>query len=345
MISFVWTASSTWDDPLPVVPSQGGTEMVTLGQCRELDRRGIANRIVTFRMGTDDGRGHSPDVRFEAYASVRELGRLDGRSLLVTEPLDAPADQPPFQILHGRPYVHLSRQHYRTALANRRLIAPSRAAARMWADHLGASPDTIAVMYPFADRAFGVRPLPPREPGPVRVLFAGRLSVEKGVYSFLETLHYFYGKDFVFTVVLAGALGNEYPLVEPLLKANLMVRTLPEQTRQQMAELLVTQDVVVMPGHGTLPPEPFGALSVEAQHAGCRVVAGDAGGHPETDCGGLVLFRPGDPIALAHAIRRAGRMGRLTEAEREKAAQRFTVAQSVDQLLEILDGDTPAYQP
>ncbi|KAA2265823.1 glycosyltransferase family 4 protein [Solihabitans fulvus] len=314
-----------------------------MGQCRELDRRGVANRIVTFGMGAADGREFAPDVTFADYASPQELGRLDDSSFLVTEPLDLPAERPAYQILHGLPYVGLSKQYYRHALSNRRLIAPSRAAARIWMDYLGIPEDMIAVMYPFAEECFGAQPVPPRPPGPARVLFAGRLAAEKGFYTFLEALHHFVGKDFVFTAVLTGTRGDQYPLIEPLARAHPMLTMLPERSRQEMAELLVTQDVVVMPGHSTLRPESFGTLSVEAQHAGCRVAAGDLGGLPETDCGGLVLFRPDDPTSLAHAVRRAARMGRLTSVDRAKAIERFTVAQSVDQLLAIREADLPMY--
>jgi len=200
-------------------------------------------------------------------------------------------------------------------------------------------------MYPFASPHFAEEPVPDREPGPVRVLFASRLSMEKGFYTLLEALHFLAGRDYAVTVLLAGRRGDEYPLIAPLALAHPMIATLPEQTPEGMARLLVTQDVVVMPGHGHTRPESFGMLSVEAQHAGCRVVAGDLGGMPETDCGGLVLSTPDSPVALARAIRRAGRTGRLSTVERARAAERFTVAQSVDRLLALVDADHPAYRP
>jgi len=343
MISFVWTASAIWTEPAPLVPGSGGAETFTLGQCRELNRRGIASQIVTFRMGTADGRELSPDIRFVDYPTPQDLGRLEDPSLLAVEPLDLPATRPPYVILHNPPYASLGRQYYRSALANRRLVATSRAAARMWANHLAVSADTIAVMYPFADVQFGRQPVPERGDGPARVLFAGRLSIGKGFYTFLEALHYLARGDFACTVVLAGAQGDEYPMIEPLAKAHPMLTAVPARTPRQMAELLVTQDVVVMPSHSRAWREPFGTLSVEAQHAGCRVVASDLGGLPETDCGGLHLFEPDNPVALARAVRRAARLGRLVPAERAKAEQRFTVTQSVDQLMAILHGDVPVY--
>jgi D-inositol-3-phosphate glycosyltransferase len=345
MISFIWTFSFAWTEPMPLVPTHGGAERYTIGQCRELDRRGLANRIVTFRMGTADGREFSPDVTFVDYPSAQDLSQLDDRSFLVCEPLDLSSDRPPYQILHGAPSPRRSRQYHRDAYRMRRLITPRRAAGRMWADYLGVPADTIGVMYPFADRCFGAQPVPERAPGPPRVLFAGRLGVEKGIYTLLEALHYFVGRDFVFTVLLAGALGDEYRLVEPLVKAHPMVQTLPARSHPELAELLVTQDVLVMPSRAAVRFEPFGMLSVEAQHAGCRVVASDLGGLPETDCGGLVLFQPDNPIALARAIRQAARMGRLTGSERAKVVQQHTVAQSVDQLLDILNSDLPVFDP
>jgi glycosyltransferase involved in cell wall biosynthesis len=125
-----------------------------------------------------------------------------------------------------------------------------------------------------------------------------------------------------------------------------MLNTVPPQpTPQAMAKLMVGYDVLVMPSHSKMWREPFGILSVEAQHAGCRVVASDIGGLPETDCGGLEVFEPENPLALAQAIRRAGKHGRLTAAKRQKAATHFTVAQSVDQLLDVLASDVAVYQP
>lgn len=44
----------------------------------------------------------------------------------------------------------------------------------------------------------------------------------------------------------------------------------PQKTVPDMAELLSRNDILVVP---SVYAEPFGMLSVEAQHAGCRVVA------------------------------------------------------------------------
>jgi D-inositol-3-phosphate glycosyltransferase len=345
MISFVWTPSSFWTPPFPLIPGNGGTETFTLGQARELTRRGIANQIVTFRLGKEDGRKFSPDVNFIDFEKPGDLGRLDDDVILVTEPLDLSTTRVPFVMLHNPPYIDFTKKFYKHGMTGRKLITNSRASARLWAEYLGTKASHIGVMHPFADACFGTQAIPARHGGPTRVLFAGRLTIEKGFYVFLEALHFFAdSKDFEFTVVLAGRQGSEYPIIEKLVRAHPMLHAVPARsTPQAMAELLVTQDIVVMPSHSAMWREPFGILSVEAQHAGCRVVASDLGGLPETDCGGLHVFEPENPVALARTIRLAAKRGRLTPAERKKAATHFTAAQSVDELLEVLKSDIPAY--
>jgi hypothetical protein len=59
--------------------------------------------------------------------------------------------------------------------------------------------------------------------------------------------------------------------------------------------------IVVIPSNSQYRHETFGIVSVEAQHSGCRVIASDDGGLPETDCGGVVLVAPGQ--------RRGARLG------------------------------------
>jgi glycosyltransferase involved in cell wall biosynthesis len=105
-----------------------------------------------------------------------------------------------------------------------------------------------------------------------------------------------------------------------------------------MAALMARHDIVVMPSNSQYWHETFGIVSIEAQHSGCRVVASDDGGLPETDCGGVVLVSPDNAEALAWGIREAIDSGPLSPAARHDAGVRFTVGQSVDALLEVLAG-------
>lgn len=346
MISFVWTPSSFWTPPFPLIPGNGGTEAFTLGQARELTRRGIPNQIVTFRLGKKDGREFSPDLNFVDFADPKDVVSLDGDAVFATEPLKISTKKPPFIMLHNPPYKQFTKQFYKDNFTGRRLMTNSRASARLWAEYLGAAPNSIGVVFPFADAAFAAEPEPKPAAGPTRVLFAGRLTVAKGFYTFLESLHSFDDdKDFIFTVVLAGTQGEEFRIIQKLVAAHPMLRAVPPRPAiAGMASLLVNQDIVVMPSHSVMWPEPFGMLSVEAQHAGCRVVASRVGGLPETDCGGLHTFEPDNPLALASAIRQAAKRGRLSVAERQLAAAQFTVAQSVDKLTELLNSDLPVYR-
>src|SRR5688572_9035000 len=86
MISYVWTPSSFWTPAFPLIPGNGGTETFTLGHCRELNRRGIKNQIITFRLGKEDGRKLSPDLTFVDYPLPVDMGKLKGDVILATEP-------------------------------------------------------------------------------------------------------------------------------------------------------------------------------------------------------------------------------------------------------------------
>jgi D-inositol-3-phosphate glycosyltransferase len=344
MISFIWSS------PDPLAPGLGGTESFTLGQCRELNRRGIENQIITFGRGDKDGREFSPDISFVSYKTPSDMPQLDGDVVLVTEPVPIKTLRPASVMLHSPPRIGQGSNKYRSAYEGFRLITNSHHSTRVWGDYLGVSPRDIAVMYPFADDAFSEQPTPIRRSGPTRVLFAGRLTVEKGFYTFLEMLHFFVGDpNFEFYITTAGNketyfFKDQKQIIERLARAQPMLNVIPARTTPQaMAELLVSQDIVVMPSHGRLWQEPFGMLSVEAQRCGCRVVASAVGGLAETNCGGLHLFESENSIAFAAAIRRAAKLGRMSTTQRRLASQKFTVAQSVDRLLAILQTSEPRY--
>lgn len=122
-----------------------------------------------------------------------------------------------------------------------------------------------------------------------------------------------------------------------LFKAHPRIKTIaPGKNREEMAAIYARHDVVVMPSSSLLWKEPFGMISIEAQHAGCRVVASNDGGLPETDCGNLILVQPDNPLALAEGIANAIAMGPVSDVSRRKAAKHFTIEASTDQLLKML---------
>ena len=66
-----------------------------------------------------------------------------------------------------------------------------------------------------------------------------------------------------------------------------------------MAALMGENDIDLMPSNGQYWHETFGIVSVEAQHAGCRVVASNDGGLLETDCGAVTFVESDNAEALA----------------------------------------------
>lgn len=343
MISFIWSPGN----PLPA--GTGGSENYTVGQVRELNRRGVPARIVTVGLGADDGRDEFAGIPFLSLPALADIGDLDGTVVFVNEPHPVPTRNPAFLILHNPPPIREHEKAFATAgtrvLA---LIATSRYAAALWASFLDVDVATINVVYPFAEPCFATQPRPDRPRGKTRVLFAGRLSPEKGVYTLLETLHIDIieqNPDLVFTATTAGADKPQGRIIERLLGSHPGISVVAaRRTPAAMAALMAGHDIVVMPSNSQYWHETFGIVSIEAQHSGCRVVASDDGGLPETDCGGVVLVKPDNAEALAWGIRTAMRDGPFPADGRNHAGTRFTVGQSVDTLLAVF-ARPPAIPP
>ena len=341
MISFVWSPG----EGLPA--GTGGSENFTVGQVRELNRRGVDARVVTVGAGVTDGRDDFDDVPFHSVEILDDLSRLDDTVVFVSEAPHVTTRHPAYQILHVPPPL---RNHERLAVTaatrDRTLIATSRFAARLWSDFLDVSIETVHVVYPFAEPVFAVQSRP-KHSGPTRVLYAGRLTPEKGIFTLLSMLHtdLFEGPQMSVTVTRAGADKPHGAIIERMLATNPRLDLVAaRRTPAGMAALLAEHDVVVMPSNSQYWHETFGILAIEAQHAGCRVIASDDGGLPETDCGALALVAPDDAEALAGGILAAQLLGPVPSHVRRQAAQAFTVSDSVDSLLDVLRA-TPAPTP
>ncbi len=340
MISFIWSPGN----PLPA--GTGGSENYTVGQVRELARRGIAAQVVTVGLGPRDGRDGFADVPFLSLPTLAAVGELDGTVVFVNEAHTVPTRHPAFLILHNPPPIREQQRAFAvTGTRELALIATSRYAAALWAAYLDVDVATISVVYPFAEPGFAAQPRAGRATGQTRVLFAGRLSPEKGIYTLLETLHIDIieqDQGLTFTATTAGADKPQGKIIERLLRAHPGISVVAScKTPRTMAALMARHDVVVVPSNSQYWHETFGIVSIEAQHSGCRVVASDDGGLPETDCGGVTLVSPDDAEALAWGIRAAAGSGPLTPAARQGAGARFTVEQSVDALLNVFTRPLP----
>ncbi len=307
---------------------------------RELIRRGIPAQAVTVGLGARDGRSEFIDIPFRSLKKISDLSEVDGVIVFVNEAAVVPTKEPAFVIMHVPPPSEKKRSLVAEAIKGRTLIATSEYAAKLWSDYTGRPLNEIHIAYPFAEPCFAAQVRPPSAPGILRILFAGRLSAQKGIYTFLEMLHMTSIRDntnLVFSVTTAGSDKPEGKIIKLLVDAHPNLSVIPaRKTPAAMAELMSINDVVVMPSNSQYWHETFGIVSVEAQHSGVRVVASDDGGLPETNCGGVILIKPDDPEALAHGVNLAIDKGPLGERIRRHAANLFTVEQSVDNLLRVL---------
>jgi D-inositol-3-phosphate glycosyltransferase len=340
LISFIWSPGNT----LPA--GTGGSENYTVGQVRELNRRGVPAQVVTVGLGASDGREDFADIPFLSLPALADVSELDGTVIFVNEPHTVPTRHPAFLILHNPPPIRERKRAFAVeGTKERALIVTSQYAAALWSVYLDVDVATISVVYPFAEPGFAIQPRPGGEAGKTRVLFAGRLSPEKGIYTLLETLHIdIIEQDprLTFTATTAGADKPQGKIIERLLSAHPGISVVAScKTPSTMAALMARHDVVVMPSNSQYWHETFGIVSIEAQHSGCRVVASDDGGLPETDCGGVVLVSPDNAEALAWGIREAAESGPLSSAARHDAGALFTVEQSVDALLNVLTRPQP----
>ncbi|HEX5116132.1 MAG TPA: glycosyltransferase family 4 protein [Pseudonocardiaceae bacterium] len=340
LISFIWSPGN----PLPA--GTGGSENYTIGQVRELKRRGIPTQVVTVGLGADDGRADFAGIPFLSLRTLADVGDLDGTVVFVNEPHPVATRQPAFLILHNPPPIREQQRPFAVeGTRDRVLIATSRYAAALWSAYLDVDVSTVNVVYPFAEPCFAAQSRTGNATGTTRVLFAGRLSPEKGIYTLLETLHIDVidqDRGLTFTATTAGADKPQGKTIERMLRSHPGISVVAtRKTPSGMAALMADHDIVVMPSNSQYWHETFGIVSIEAQHSGCRVIASDDGGLPETDCGGVVLVTPDDAEALAWGIREAVASGPLPPAVRQDAGTRFTVEQSVDALLAVFAQPLP----
>ena len=168
------------------------------------------------------------------------------------------------------------------------------------AERHGARSGRVRVIpAPTALAGVGVRPLP-TEP---RVLFASRLTREKGVETLLHAFEWVglgIALDIAGTGIAAGHTAQRlrrHP-------AKSRIRLLGQLDRPALLDALARASVVVVP---SVWPEPYGIVGIEALALGRPVVASDAGGMSEwaREELGVLTVPAGDPHRLAAAIQRA----------------------------------------
>lgn len=330
MISFVWPPGE------PMLAGTGGSETYTAGHVRELLRRGIEAQVVTVGHGKKDGRQDFKDIPFIDFPDATGISDLPGTVVFVNKAYPVPTKNKATIIFHCSIPKKSDREKYKVHAAGKTIIATSVYSGQQWALYLDIPYSKINIVLPFADPIFGnvKRSKPSKK---VRILFAGRLHPEKGIYTILEMMHQTDMRDDTFStsIVEAGLhveVGRE---IARMLKNYPYAKLISAQKSvPDMARLLAKTDILLMP---SVFAEPFGMLSVEAQHAGCRVLASNIGGLPETNCGLLTLVTPRSPLALLTGIKQAIALGAVTKKERDDAIDKFTLHESVDDLLKVIN--------
>jgi D-inositol-3-phosphate glycosyltransferase len=329
MISFIWPAGEV------MLAGTGGSETFTAGHVRELLRRGIDAQVVTVGTSIAQSKRDFPGVPFLGLADKTAISDLAGMIIFVNQAYDVPTRRKAAIILHCAVPSKVEQLERKKDVVGKTVIATSIYNAQQWALYLEVPSNTIEVVLPFADPVYGH--VQRSKPGKrVRVLYAGRLHPEKGIYTILEMMQqYEMGVLNVhMSIVMAGQHVIEGQTIARMLNGYKYAHLLePRRSVASMAALLSKTDILLMP---SVFAEPFGMLSVEAQHAGCRVIASSLGGLPETNCGLLTLVEERNPKALITAIGEAIALGLSTTKERKAAIHEFTLSESVDSLLRYL---------
>lgn len=128
-------------------------------------------------------------------------------------------------------------------------------------------------------------------------LFAGRLTVEKGIRTLLAAWRHL-AHDLPLVIVGDGPLASE---VSAEADAVPWVNWLGRRSPEEVADLMGDAAVVVVPSEW---PEPFGRVVVEAYAKGTPVVAARSGALTELVREGVTgfLFAPGDQASLRAAV-------------------------------------------
>lgn len=146
----------------------------------------------------------------------------------------------------------------------------------------------------------------PRDDGRLHVVYVGRMLPDKGPDVLVDALARLGRADVRATLV--GTVGftpdaplspYEQALREAAAPLGDRVTWLPFRPRAEVADLLRTADVVVVPSRW---PEPFALTVLEGMASGAAVVASEIGGIPEAAGDAGVLVPPADPDALAGAL-------------------------------------------
>ena len=249
---------------------------------------------------------------------------------------------PPRRWLTGLPKLLLKplaewllAREVRPALALHRVIFPTQFLQSEFAS-LGIVPAEAAVIYGAINTdGYPFQPQRAHDAAPLRLLYVGRLSAEKGVHTAIEALALLASDEGTgrFQLQIIGRGEPEYEAeLRELVRYNQLekvVTFLGNQPSERLPQLYHEADVFLFT---SIWAEPFGRTPVEAMAAGLAVIGAPVGGAAEilVDEENALHFVPGDAADLAEQIGRLaaepGLRQRLSQQGRSHAVTRFDMS-------------------
>lgn len=184
-----------------------------------------------------------------------------------------------------------------------------------------------------------------RKAGPLRLLYAGRLTTDKGVHTVIESLGHLkeHGLQRSFSLSIFGSGSPAYEARLRRQARQLAVEELIHfQTfvpREQMPAVFARHDVLLFP---SVWEEPLARVVQEGMACGLVVIGTTTGGTPEILCDGEngLTFEAENAQMLAEKIVQvvddAALRQRLAQAGRKTVEARFTLERMVDEVEESL---------
>ncbi len=184
--------------------------------------------------------------------------------------------------------------------------------------------------------------------GRVRILYLGQVLPHKGVHTVVEAIDLIAGKNAPrprddVELEIVGPANSAYrdqletAIRDAELEATVTIRGRVD--RDEVAELLLTRDVLVLP---SIWEEPFSVVLMEAMSTGIAVAGTTRGGSAEILRDGVnaLTFEANDPGECARALIRladdAELRRRLGESARSLIHTEFRVEQMVDEIEELI---------
>lgn len=178
-----------------------------------------------------------------------------------------------------------------------------------------------------------------KQPGELRIVYAGRLAAEKGIEKLIEALPLF-PQNAVLHIAGSGKANYEVALRRYASSVDVGDRIVWHGHLSNLAPLMASADMGVLP---TLAIEAFGLVVLEFMRHGVPVIATNHGGPREIITDGVdgILVSPGDATAIADAVGRLAAdkdlASRMAGAAKAKVEANFKYKQFYNKILRLYD--------